>query len=152
MIVANVVWKSKTVGTWNLLQAESGFGAGAMAVLTKYERWAPEEVEILVAKTKKTHGITISTLCMTYKCCSYSTVYPLHQYWLLSYVVYGKKPEESQGQAWNKHWGGFRIWKVLIRIHSYSMSSSVSRSLAIDEQLCTAISSRSLGICWISTQ
>lgn len=43
----------KTLGTWNLLQAETaGFEAGAMAVLTRHAGWAKEEVDILVAKTR----------------------------------------------------------------------------------------------------
>ncbi|KAL2214804.1 S-adenosyl-L-methionine-dependent methyltransferase [Thermoascus aurantiacus ATCC 26904] len=40
----------KKLGTWNLLQAESGFEATAMAVLTRYENWKPEEVTVLAAK------------------------------------------------------------------------------------------------------
>jgi hypothetical protein len=42
----------KRVGIWNLLQAESGYEAAAMAVLTRYEGWLKEEVSILVSKTR----------------------------------------------------------------------------------------------------
>lgn len=42
----------KKIGLWNLLQAESGFEAGAMAVLTRYAGWSKEEVTVLVAKTR----------------------------------------------------------------------------------------------------
>lgn len=34
------------------MQAETGFEAGAMAVLTRYEEWSKDEVSILVARTK----------------------------------------------------------------------------------------------------
>lgn len=33
-----------------LLQAELGFKAAAMAILTRFESWSPEEVEALSAK------------------------------------------------------------------------------------------------------
>jgi len=65
----------KKIGTWNLLQAESGFEATAMAVLTRYENWKPEEVTVLVAKTlndardRKIHAL------------------------FDFYIVYGRKPE-----------------------------------------------------------
>lgn len=65
----------KTLGTWNLLQAESGFEASAMAVLTRHENWKPEEVTVLSAKAvndardRKIHSL------------------------FDFYVVYGRKPE-----------------------------------------------------------
>lgn len=34
------------------MEAETGFQAAAMAVLTRYEGWTEDEVNILVAKTK----------------------------------------------------------------------------------------------------
>jgi len=46
-----------------LAQAESAFRAAAMAVLTRFESWAPEEVEILAAqalndaKNRKIHAM-----------------------------------------------------------------------------------------------
>ncbi|KAK6828806.1 hypothetical protein RU639_003314 [Aspergillus parasiticus] len=43
----------KTIGVWNLLQAETGFEAGAMAVLTRFEGWSKEEVSVLVSGAKK---------------------------------------------------------------------------------------------------
>lgn len=42
----------KRVGTWNLMQAESGLEAGAMAVLTRHASWSPDEVTVLVAKAR----------------------------------------------------------------------------------------------------
>ncbi|KAL1970930.1 hypothetical protein VTN77DRAFT_2764 [Rasamsonia byssochlamydoides] len=68
----------KRIGTWNLLQAESGFRAAAMAVLTRFESWKPEEVEVLAAgalndvKNPKIHGL------------------------FDFYVVYGRKPESTE--------------------------------------------------------
>lgn len=41
----------KTLGTWNLLEAETGFEAVAMALLTRNVGWSKEEVRILAAKT-----------------------------------------------------------------------------------------------------
>jgi hypothetical protein len=43
----------KQVGLFNLIQAESGFEAAAMAVLTRYEGWSKEEATILVANAKR---------------------------------------------------------------------------------------------------
>ncbi|KAE8152654.1 S-adenosyl-L-methionine-dependent methyltransferase [Aspergillus avenaceus] len=43
----------KTIGVWNLLQAETGFEAGAMAVLTRFEGWSKDEVSVLVAQANK---------------------------------------------------------------------------------------------------
>lgn len=40
------------MGTWNLLQLDTGFEAAAMAVLTRFEGWTKDEVSILVSKTK----------------------------------------------------------------------------------------------------
>ncbi|KAL1969137.1 hypothetical protein VTN77DRAFT_391 [Rasamsonia byssochlamydoides] len=40
----------KKIGTWNLLQAESGAKAAAVAVLTRFESWKPEEVTVLAAE------------------------------------------------------------------------------------------------------
>ncbi|KAJ9273733.1 hypothetical protein DTO212C5_12 [Paecilomyces variotii] len=42
----------KTLGLWNMLQADTGFEAAAMAVLTRYEGWSKEEVKILASKTR----------------------------------------------------------------------------------------------------
>ncbi|KAL1964136.1 hypothetical protein VTN77DRAFT_7224 [Rasamsonia byssochlamydoides] len=61
-----------------LLQATAGFRAAAMAVLTRFESWKPEEVEVLAAealndvKNPKIHGL------------------------FDFYVVYGRKPELTQ--------------------------------------------------------
>ncbi|KAJ9352223.1 hypothetical protein DTO027B9_5924 [Paecilomyces variotii] len=41
----------KTLGAWNLVQAETGFEASAIAALTRHAGWAKEEVNVLVAKT-----------------------------------------------------------------------------------------------------
>ncbi|PIG82056.1 hypothetical protein AARAC_000267 [Aspergillus arachidicola] len=43
----------KTIGVWNLLQAETGFEAGAMAVLTRFEGWSKGEVSVLVSGARK---------------------------------------------------------------------------------------------------
>ncbi|KAL1966353.1 hypothetical protein VTN77DRAFT_4495 [Rasamsonia byssochlamydoides] len=65
----------KKLGIWNLLQAEPGYHAGAMAVLTRFESWSPEEVTVLAAqavsdtKNPKIHAV------------------------FDFYVVYGRKPE-----------------------------------------------------------
>ncbi|KAL1969981.1 hypothetical protein VTN77DRAFT_6386 [Rasamsonia byssochlamydoides] len=65
----------KRIGTWNLLQVDQGFEAGAMAVLTRFGSWTPEEVTVLAAgarddvKSRKIHLL-------------------FH-----FYVVYGRKPE-----------------------------------------------------------
>ncbi|KAL1869265.1 protein transport protein bet1 [Paecilomyces lecythidis] len=42
----------KTLGTWNWTQADTGFEAGAMAVLTRHAGWSKEEVQVLVSKTR----------------------------------------------------------------------------------------------------
>lgn len=53
----------KKIGIWNMLQAEPGFRAGAMAVMTRFESWSKEEVEVLAAgalsaiKNPKVHAI-----------------------------------------------------------------------------------------------
>ncbi|KAL1965835.1 hypothetical protein VTN77DRAFT_5156 [Rasamsonia byssochlamydoides] len=39
----------KNLGTWVLLQAEQGFEGAAMAVLTRFESWSPDEVRVLAA-------------------------------------------------------------------------------------------------------
>ncbi|KAL1966607.1 hypothetical protein VTN77DRAFT_4018 [Rasamsonia byssochlamydoides] len=66
----------KKVGTWNLLQFESGgFEAGAMAVLTRYSGWSKEEVQILAAKTRTD--------------ARNRQIHALFDF----YVVYGRKPE-----------------------------------------------------------
>ncbi|KAL1963787.1 hypothetical protein VTN77DRAFT_7853 [Rasamsonia byssochlamydoides] len=44
----------KKLGTWNLLQAESGFEAGAMAVLTRNEGWSKEELRCVWAEATET--------------------------------------------------------------------------------------------------
>ncbi|KAL1851831.1 hypothetical protein Plec18170_006134 [Paecilomyces lecythidis] len=41
----------KTLGAWNLVTAQSGFEASAIAPLTRHGGWSKEEVKILVAKT-----------------------------------------------------------------------------------------------------
>jgi hypothetical protein len=43
----------KQVGLFNLIQAESGFEAAAMAVLTRYEGWSKEEAAVLVANARR---------------------------------------------------------------------------------------------------
>lgn len=65
----------KHLGTWNLLQAETGFEAVAMAALTRYEQWLPEEVSILVAKTRSD--------------AKNRDIHAMFDF----YVVYGRKPE-----------------------------------------------------------
>lgn len=53
----------KKLGTWFLLQAEQGFEGAAMAVLTRFESWSPDEVTVLAAgvlkdaKNPKIHGL-----------------------------------------------------------------------------------------------
>ncbi|KAL1987799.1 hypothetical protein VTN96DRAFT_2202 [Rasamsonia emersonii] len=65
----------KNIGTWMLLNLESAYRAAAMAVLTRFESWKPEEVEVLAAgalrdiKNPKIHALADF------------------------YVVYGRKPE-----------------------------------------------------------
>ncbi|KAL1980063.1 hypothetical protein VTN96DRAFT_4682 [Rasamsonia emersonii] len=71
----------KTLGTWNLLQAETGFEAAALAVLTRHEKWSPEEVNVLVAKTRSD--------------VRNPNIHPLFDF----YVVYGRKPENSGTRA-----------------------------------------------------
>ncbi|KAE8419823.1 S-adenosyl-L-methionine-dependent methyltransferase [Aspergillus pseudocaelatus] len=65
----------KTIGVWNLLQAETGFEAGAMAVLTRFEGWSKEEVNVLVSGARKdVRDPKVHTLADFY-------------------VVYGRKPK-----------------------------------------------------------
>ncbi|EEP78360.1 predicted protein [Uncinocarpus reesii 1704] len=66
----------KKIGTWTILQYESGgFEAGAMAVLTRHAGWTEQEVKILASqarsdmRNRRIHGM--------FDC----------------YVVYGRKPE-----------------------------------------------------------
>ncbi|KAB8226133.1 S-adenosyl-L-methionine-dependent methyltransferase [Aspergillus novoparasiticus] len=67
----------KTVGVWNLLQVEIGFEAGAMAVLTRFEGWSKEEVNVLVSGARKeVRDPKVHTLADFY-------------------VVYGRKPKSS---------------------------------------------------------
>ncbi|KAJ9319263.1 hypothetical protein DTO271D3_32 [Paecilomyces variotii] len=42
----------KVLGAWNLLEADSGFEAGAMAILTRNEGWGRDEVKILAQKAR----------------------------------------------------------------------------------------------------
>ncbi|KAL2000617.1 hypothetical protein VTN02DRAFT_2860 [Thermoascus thermophilus] len=65
----------KTLGTWNLMQAEAGFEGSAMAVLTRYANWSKEEVSVLAAKTKND--------------ARNRSIHPVFDF----YVVYGRKPE-----------------------------------------------------------
>ncbi|KAL2223280.1 S-adenosyl-L-methionine-dependent methyltransferase [Thermoascus aurantiacus ATCC 26904] len=65
----------KLLGTWNLMQAETGFEAGAMAVLTRYEGWSKDEVSILVARTKND--------------AKNRAIHGINDF----YIVYGRKPE-----------------------------------------------------------
>ncbi|KAL1968552.1 hypothetical protein VTN77DRAFT_1762 [Rasamsonia byssochlamydoides] len=66
---------SKKVGLWNLFQAETGFEASAMAVLTRYEAWTQAEVTVLVAKTRND--------------ARNPAIHPIFDY----YAVYGQKPK-----------------------------------------------------------
>ncbi|GAE00281.1 methyltransferase, putative [Paecilomyces variotii No. 5] len=66
--------KLKVVGAWNLEEARTGMEASAMAVLTRYDTWTPEEVRILVAKALKD--------------AESRSVHALFDF----YVVYGRKP------------------------------------------------------------
>lgn len=50
-----ILWTSyyqKVLGAWNLLEADSGFEAGAMAILTRNEGWGRDEVKILAQKAR----------------------------------------------------------------------------------------------------
>lgn len=67
--------KLKKVGLWNLLEAETGFEASAMAVLTRFKGWSAEEVKILAAKVLKDARDP-----------AIHTVFDF-------YVVYGRKPQ-----------------------------------------------------------
>ncbi|KKA18661.1 hypothetical protein T310_7381 [Rasamsonia emersonii CBS 393.64] len=73
--MANFQLPQKNIGTWMLLNLESAYRAAAMAVLTRFESWKPEEVEVLAAgalrdiKNPKIHALADF------------------------YVVYGRKPE-----------------------------------------------------------
>ncbi|KAJ9223994.1 hypothetical protein DTO169C6_3614 [Paecilomyces variotii] len=66
--------KLKVVGAWNLEEARTGMEASAMAVLTRYDTWAPEEVRILVAKALRD--------------AESRSIHALFDF----YVVYGRKP------------------------------------------------------------
>ncbi|KAL1986789.1 hypothetical protein VTN96DRAFT_5654 [Rasamsonia emersonii] len=65
----------KKIGTWNLLQGEPGFESAAIAVLTRFESWSPEEVKVLAAQALND--------------VKNPKIHPLYDY----YVVYGRKPE-----------------------------------------------------------
>ncbi|EER26301.1 methyltransferase, putative [Coccidioides posadasii C735 delta SOWgp] len=43
----------KTLGVWNMLQAQTGFEASALAVLTRYENWSTAEIKTLVDQALK---------------------------------------------------------------------------------------------------
>ncbi|KAL1979561.1 hypothetical protein VTN96DRAFT_5561 [Rasamsonia emersonii] len=65
----------KKVGTWCMLQAEQGFEAGGLAVLTRFENWSKEDVVDLAKKAvADAHN---------------RNIHPLFNF----YVVYGRKPE-----------------------------------------------------------
>ncbi|KAL1961519.1 hypothetical protein VTN77DRAFT_1640 [Rasamsonia byssochlamydoides] len=64
----------KEIGVWSLLQGETGFEAGAMAVLTRFESWSKEEVSVLVSKAQS--DVRNRAIHSMFDC----------------YVVYGKKP------------------------------------------------------------
>ncbi|KAL1971009.1 hypothetical protein VTN77DRAFT_2843 [Rasamsonia byssochlamydoides] len=66
----------KKIGLWNLLQAETGFEASAMAILTRYAGWSKDEVTVLVAKTR-----------------SDARNPKIHAFFHF-YVVYGQKPKK----------------------------------------------------------
>jgi hypothetical protein len=53
MVVADVcsLREQKEIGAWCLLQAEKGYEALAMAVLTRFQGWSKEEVADLIEKT-----------------------------------------------------------------------------------------------------
>lgn len=61
--MANFQLPQKNIGTWMLLNLESAYRAAAMAVLTRFESWKPEEVEVLAAgalrdiKNPKIHAL-----------------------------------------------------------------------------------------------
>ncbi|KAL1963891.1 hypothetical protein VTN77DRAFT_7697 [Rasamsonia byssochlamydoides] len=65
----------KEIGTWACVTASEGLEGSAMAVLTRFESWRPEEVTVLAAgarndlKNRKIPGL------------------------MEFYVVYGRKPE-----------------------------------------------------------
>jgi hypothetical protein len=42
----------KMIGSWNLLQAETGFEATAMAILSRNEGWTRDDILELVDETK----------------------------------------------------------------------------------------------------
>ncbi|KAL1963447.1 hypothetical protein VTN77DRAFT_8348 [Rasamsonia byssochlamydoides] len=68
----------KKIGMWNLLQGETGFEAGAMAVLTRYAGWTKDEVTVLVAKTRND--------------ARNPAIHGLFDF----YIVYGRKPLKPQ--------------------------------------------------------
>ncbi|KAL1963049.1 hypothetical protein VTN77DRAFT_8797 [Rasamsonia byssochlamydoides] len=65
----------KKIGTWCMLQAEQGYEAGAMAVLTRNEAWSKEEVIVLSSKTRND--------------ARNRNIHALFNF----YIVYGRKPE-----------------------------------------------------------
>ncbi|KAL2214974.1 S-adenosyl-L-methionine-dependent methyltransferase [Thermoascus aurantiacus ATCC 26904] len=69
--------KFKALGAWNLMQAETGFEAGAMALLTRFHGWSADEVRIFTARTLKDARDR--------------NIHPLFHFW----VVYGRKPESA---------------------------------------------------------
>ncbi|KKA25952.1 UMTA methyltransferase family protein [Rasamsonia emersonii CBS 393.64] len=72
---AGFVDVQKKVGTWCMLQAEQGFEAGGLAVLTRFENWSKEDVVDLAKKAvADAHN---------------RNIHPLFNF----YVVYGRKPE-----------------------------------------------------------
>ncbi|PGG99485.1 hypothetical protein GX51_06305 [Blastomyces parvus] len=44
--------KNKRMGAYNLMQFDEAIEGGAMAVMTRYEGWAPQEVQILTSKAR----------------------------------------------------------------------------------------------------
>lgn len=40
------------MGAYNLMQFDEAIEGGAMAILTRYEGWAPQEVQILTSKAR----------------------------------------------------------------------------------------------------
>ncbi|KAF7585566.1 hypothetical protein BBP40_010648 [Aspergillus hancockii] len=58
LLVQDHIWttgsvKQGNIGVWHLIQADTGFEAGAMAVLTSFEGWSKKEVSTLVSQAKK---------------------------------------------------------------------------------------------------
>ncbi|KAL2216651.1 S-adenosyl-L-methionine-dependent methyltransferase [Thermoascus aurantiacus ATCC 26904] len=69
--------KFKTLGAWNLMQAETGFEASVMALLTRFHGWSADEVKVLAAQTLKDARDR--------------NIHPVFHFW----VVYGRKPESA---------------------------------------------------------